>query len=71
MMAAEEASLRGGWFERIIKFYERWLRRAFEHPVVAGRVLRHSDRRFPTSATTRWAAICCRPWTRAASFSTT
>jgi multidrug efflux pump subunit AcrB len=33
MMAAEEASLRGGWFERIIQFYERWLRRAFAHPV--------------------------------------
>ena len=29
MMAAEEASLRGGWFEHIINFYERWLRRAF------------------------------------------
>ena len=34
MMAAEEASLRGGWFERIINFYERWLRRAFAHPVI-------------------------------------
>ena len=33
MMAAEEASLRGGWFERIIQFYERWLRQAFAHPV--------------------------------------
>ena len=32
-MAAEEASLEGGWFGRIIKFYERWLRRALEHPV--------------------------------------
>jgi multidrug efflux pump subunit AcrB len=36
MMAAEEASLRGGWFERIIQFYERWLRRAFAHPFVLG-----------------------------------
>ena len=36
MMAAEEASLRGGWFERIIQFYERWLRRAFAHPVWLG-----------------------------------
>jgi multidrug efflux pump subunit AcrB len=36
MMAAEEASLRGGWFERIVKFYERWLRRAFAHPVWLG-----------------------------------
>jgi multidrug efflux pump subunit AcrB len=36
MMAAEEASLRGGWFERIISFYERWLRRALEHPVWLG-----------------------------------
>ena len=33
MMAAEEASLKGGWFERIVKFYERWLRRALEHPL--------------------------------------
>jgi multidrug efflux pump subunit AcrB len=33
MMAAEEASLRGGFFERIINFYEVWLRRALEHPV--------------------------------------
>ncbi len=33
MMAAEEASLKGGWFEKIIKFYERWLRLALEHPI--------------------------------------
>jgi multidrug efflux pump subunit AcrB len=33
MMAAEEASLRGGIFERVVKFYERWLRRALEHPI--------------------------------------
>ena len=33
MMAAEEASLEGGWFGAISKFYERWLRRALEHPV--------------------------------------
>ena len=33
MMAAEEASLQGGLFERIMKFYERWMRRALEHPV--------------------------------------
>jgi multidrug efflux pump subunit AcrB len=36
MMAAEEASLRGGWFERIVNFYERWLRRAFAHPLALG-----------------------------------
>jgi len=36
MMAAEEASLKGGWFEGIIQFYERWLRRAFAHPFVLG-----------------------------------
>ncbi|MGH9679886.1 MAG: efflux RND transporter permease subunit, partial [Candidatus Acidiferrales bacterium] len=36
MMAAEEESLRGGWFEKIIAFYERWLRRALEHPVWLG-----------------------------------
>ncbi len=32
MIAAEEASLRGGLFERILIFYERWMRRALEHP---------------------------------------
>jgi len=36
MMVAEEASLKGGWFEGIINFYERWLRRAFAHPLVLG-----------------------------------
>jgi multidrug efflux pump subunit AcrB len=36
MMAAEEASLEGGWFGRIIGFYERWLRRALDHPVWLG-----------------------------------
>src|SRR6202049_1086340 len=36
MMAAEEESLKGGWFEKIITFYERWLRRALEHPVWVG-----------------------------------
>jgi multidrug efflux pump subunit AcrB len=36
MMAAEEASLRGGFFERVINFYEVWLRRALEHPVILG-----------------------------------
>jgi multidrug efflux pump subunit AcrB len=36
MMAAEEASLKGGWFEHIVQFYERWLRRALEHPVWLG-----------------------------------
>jgi multidrug efflux pump subunit AcrB len=33
MMAAEEASLRGGVFERILRSYLRWLRLALEHPV--------------------------------------
>ncbi len=33
MMAAEEASLKGGWFDRILAFYERWMRRALMHPV--------------------------------------
>jgi multidrug efflux pump subunit AcrB len=36
MMAAEEASLEGGWFGSIIGFYERWLRRALEHPIWLG-----------------------------------
>jgi multidrug efflux pump subunit AcrB len=36
MMAAEEESLKGGWFEKIIEFYERWMRRALEHPIWLG-----------------------------------
>ena len=32
LMAAEEASLRGGFFERIMKFYEKWMRSALRHP---------------------------------------
>jgi multidrug efflux pump subunit AcrB len=36
MMAAEERSLRGGWFEHILTFYARWLRRALEHPLWLG-----------------------------------
>ena len=31
-MAAEEASMRG-FFGRVITFYERWARRALEHPL--------------------------------------
>jgi CzcA family heavy metal efflux pump len=31
LMAAEEASMKG-FFRRIIDFYERWIRRALEHP---------------------------------------
>lgn len=34
MMAAEEVSLHGGVFERILKFYERWMRRALHHPAI-------------------------------------
>ena len=33
LMDVEEASLSGGWFGRILKFYERWIRRTLEHPV--------------------------------------
>ena len=33
MMAAEEASLTQGFFGRILRFYERWMRRGLEHPV--------------------------------------
>ena len=33
LMAAEEASLTGGFFGRVIVFYERWLRRTLDHPV--------------------------------------
>ena len=32
LMDVEEASLSVGWFGRILKFYERWIRRALEHP---------------------------------------
>ena len=71
MMAAEEASLRGGFFERILNFYERWLRRALEHPVWLARFLRDPDRRFLLLLQRVWAATCFRPWTKAASSSTT
>ena len=45
LMAAEEASMQG-FFRRVIEFYERWLRRALEHPwwLLAGS--RGSDHRF-------------------------
>jgi multidrug efflux pump subunit AcrB len=33
MLAAEDTSLRGGVFDRVLIFYEKWLRRALEHPV--------------------------------------
>jgi multidrug efflux pump subunit AcrB len=33
MMAAEEESLKGGLFEKIINFYEHWMRWALKHPV--------------------------------------
>jgi multidrug efflux pump subunit AcrB len=36
MMLAEEASLRGGWFEYIIRFYERCMRCALRHPIWMG-----------------------------------
>jgi multidrug efflux pump subunit AcrB len=36
LMAAEDASLSGALFGRILKTYERWLRRALEHPVWLG-----------------------------------
>ena len=34
IMAAEEASLRGGFFERIMKFYEKCMRSALRHPAL-------------------------------------
>jgi multidrug efflux pump subunit AcrB len=34
IMAAEEASVRGGFFERIMKFYEKWTRSALRHPAL-------------------------------------
>jgi multidrug efflux pump subunit AcrB len=32
MLVAEEESVGGGVFERILKFYERWMRRTLRHP---------------------------------------
>jgi multidrug efflux pump subunit AcrB len=32
MMASEERSLKGGFFERVLNFYVRWVRFALEHP---------------------------------------
>jgi multidrug efflux pump subunit AcrB len=39
LMAAEDASLSGALFGRILKTYERWLRRALEHPVWLGTLI--------------------------------
>jgi multidrug efflux pump subunit AcrB len=33
LMAAEEASLSGGFFRHVIVFYERWLRKTLDHPL--------------------------------------
>jgi len=34
IIAAEEASLRGGFFERIMNFYEKWMRSALRRPAL-------------------------------------
>jgi multidrug efflux pump subunit AcrB len=39
LMAAEDASLSGAVFGRILKTYELWLRRALEHPVWLGALI--------------------------------
>ena len=36
LMATEEASLKGGWFDRILDFYERSMRRVLKHPAWLG-----------------------------------
>jgi multidrug efflux pump subunit AcrB len=36
MMEAEEASLSGGFFGHILRFYERWMRRSLKYPVLLG-----------------------------------
>jgi multidrug efflux pump subunit AcrB len=33
LMAAEEESLKHGFFGHILRFYERWMRRGLEHPI--------------------------------------
>jgi multidrug efflux pump subunit AcrB len=33
LMDVEEHSLSAGWFGRTLRFYERWIRRAIEHPL--------------------------------------
>ena len=71
MMAAEEASLTGGLFGRVLAFYERSMRRSLKHPGVAGAALRRADCGVVRRATARSAAICCRRSTRADSSSTT
>jgi len=71
MMEAEEASLKGGLFEHILKFYERWMRRALEHPVLVGRAVHNSDRCLLCLLHFRWAATCFRPWMREGSSSIT
>jgi multidrug efflux pump subunit AcrB len=33
LMEVEEHTLSAGWFGRVLRFYERWIRRAIEHPL--------------------------------------
>ena len=40
----------GGVFGRILRFYERSMRRSLQHPIVLGRAVRRADRRFVRSA---------------------
>ena len=68
-MAAEEASMTG-FFGKVIRFYERWLRRALEHPR-GWRPCVWRSLSLPTFVTAAWERIFFRPWMKAGSFSIT
>ena len=70
MMAAEEASLRGGMFEQS-SFLRALAAPRSGASGLAGRFLRDSDRYFLCLLTSIWAATCFPRWMKADSFSTT
>ena len=71
MMAAEEASLTGGLFGRVLAAYERIMRRALKRPCAARGAVRRPDCWFLRVRIRRSGATCCRRLTRAGLFWTT
>ena len=60
-----------GLMGRVTRGYGAALRFVLAHPLVLCGGVRGADRRFVLLLSTRWAATCCRRWTKADSFSTT
>ena len=70
LMAAEEASMTG-FFGKIIRFYERWLRRALARPLWLAALCGGAHHWLPTFVIAAWERTCCRPWMKADSSSIT